>query len=133
MNRRRLLVLAVLWLRRRRVQRGFLSETDRITYETLRMGSQAGRHLRSGLTPEHAHRAARHLRQMLGASALAICDSQDLLVWSGHGDHHADQALQHAERVLRTPGPALRRSNRALNPRPARPARQALPPSWHAG
>jgi two-component system LytT family sensor kinase len=97
-----LLVLAVLWLRRRRVQRGFLSETDRITYETLRMGSQAGRHLRSGLTPEHAHRAARHLRQMLGASALAICDSQDLLVWSGHGDHHADQALQHAARVLRT-------------------------------
>ncbi|MFK5633551.1 MULTISPECIES: sensor histidine kinase [unclassified Ornithinimicrobium] len=97
-----LLLLAGLWLRRRRVQSGFLSETDRITYETLRMGSQAGRHLRSGLTPEHAHRSARYLRQMLGASALAICDSQDLLVWSGHGDHHADQALQHAERVLRT-------------------------------
>ena len=95
------LVLQVaVWLRRRREARGFLSEADRITYETLRTGSQAGRHLRSGLTAEHAGRAARHLRLMLGASALAVCDGQQLLTWSGHGEHHSPQAVEHARRVL---------------------------------
>ena len=97
-----LLVHAALWLRRRRVARGFLSEADRITYETLRTGGQAGRYLREGLTEDNATKAARHLRLMLGGSALAICDTQDALVWTGHGEHHSDQAFDHAARVLRT-------------------------------
>lgn len=97
-----LVLHVVLWLRRRREARGFLSEADRITYETLRTGSQAGRHLRSGLTGEHAGRAARHLRLMLGASGLALCDGHQLLTWSGHGEHHSAQAVDHSRRVLDT-------------------------------
>ncbi|ANS79614.1 Autolysis histidine kinase LytS [Serinicoccus hydrothermalis] len=101
------LVLAVvaaghllLWWWRRRTARGFLSETDQQTYETLRSGAQAGRSLRSGLTESHAEPAARHLRMMLGATALAVCDSQQALAWSGLGDHHRAQAADHAARVL---------------------------------
>src|SRR5687767_4995270 len=97
-----LLLHARLWLRRRRVARRFPSEADRITYETLRTGGQAGRYLREGLTEDNATKAARHLRLMLGGSALAICDTQDVLVWTGHGEHHSDQAFDHAGRVLRT-------------------------------
>lgn len=99
-----LLVVAVLhaawWWRRRRAARGFLSESDRITYETLRSGAQAGRFLRAGFTEDNAGRAARHLRQMLGGSALGLCDSQSLLAWAGHGEHHGPQLLEHARRVL---------------------------------
>src|SRR5690606_14429151 len=91
-----------LWLRRRRVARGFLSEADRIIYETLRTGSQAARYLREGLTEDTATKSARHLRLMLGGSALAFCDTQGLLVWTGHGEHHSDQSFDHAGRVLRT-------------------------------
>ena len=36
-----LLVWVLLWWRRRRAASGFLSETDRVTYETLRLGAQA--------------------------------------------------------------------------------------------
>jgi two-component system, LytTR family, sensor kinase len=95
-----LLLQGALWMRRRRVARGFLSEADRITYETLRTGAQAGRHLREGLTEDNATKAARHLRLMLGGSALALCDTQGLLVWTGHGEHHDAQAFDHAGRVL---------------------------------
>ncbi|WP_202976980.1 histidine kinase [Ornithinimicrobium flavum] len=95
-----LVLHAVLWVRRRRARRGFLSETDRITYETLRTGSQAGRLLRAGLTADNASRAGRPLRLMLGSTALAICDTQDVLVWVGRGEHHRDQAMSHAATVL---------------------------------
>ncbi|GAA5160556.1 sensor histidine kinase [Ornithinimicrobium tianjinense] len=91
---------AVYWLLRRRVRRGFLSETDRLTYETLRLGSQAGRQLRTGLTSDTASRAARNLRLMLAARAVALTDTQALLGWAGRADHHADQVLGHARRVL---------------------------------
>ncbi|WP_202613616.1 sensor histidine kinase [Ornithinimicrobium cerasi] len=97
-----LLVHAVLWLRRRRLRRGFLSEADRLTYETLRLGSQAGRHLRTGFTTETTTKAARHLRLMLGATAIAFVDTQEVLVWAGRGDHHRTQVLDHARRVLAT-------------------------------
>ncbi|WP_151526702.1 histidine kinase [Serinicoccus kebangsaanensis] len=90
----------LLWWRRRRTARGFLSETDQLTYETLRSGAQAGRSLRAGLTEDYAEPAARHLRMMLGGTALAICDSQEALAWSGLGEHHREQAAAHAGRVL---------------------------------
>ncbi|OLT16899.1 histidine kinase [Serinicoccus sp. CUA-874] len=90
----------VAWWWRRRTARGFLSETDQQTYETLRSGAQAGRSLRAGFTESHADPAARHLRTMLGATALAVCDSQQALAWSGLGDHHREQAAGHAARVL---------------------------------
>ncbi|WP_149814881.1 histidine kinase [Serinicoccus marinus] len=94
------LVHLVAWWWRRRTARGFLSETDQQTYETLRSGAQAGRSLRAGFTESHADPAARHLRTMLGATTLAVCDSQQALAWSGLGDHHREQAAGHAARVL---------------------------------
>ena len=94
------LLLVVLWWRRRRIAHGFLTEADQLTHEALRSGFQAGRHLRSGLTADTAEKAARHLRLVLGGSALAFCDTQGLLTWTGHGEHHRDQAFGHARRVL---------------------------------
>lgn len=95
-----LVLSTVLWLRRRRIAQGFLSEADRVTYETLRAGTQAGGHLREGLTQENATRAARLLRVLLGGSALAVTDTQEVLVWAGHGEHHRAQAMRTARQVL---------------------------------
>lgn len=97
-----LLLLGVLWLRQRRIAHGFLSEADQLTHEALRSGFQAGRHLRSGLTADTADKAARHLRLVLGGTALAVCDTQEVLTWTGHGEHHRGQALAHARRTLDT-------------------------------
>ena len=93
------LLLVVLWWRRRRIAHGFLTEADQLTHEALRSGFQAGRHLRSGLTADTAEKAARHLRLVLGGSALAFCDTQGLLTWTGHGEHHRDQAFGQLARV----------------------------------
>lgn len=93
-------LLLVLWWRRRRIAHGFLSEADQLTHEALRSGFQAGRHLRSGLTADTAEKAVRHLRLVLGGSALAVCDGQEVLAWTGHGEHHRAQALGHARQTL---------------------------------
>ena len=36
----------------------------------------------------------------LGASAVALVDTQEVLVWAGRGDHHRPQVLDHARRHL---------------------------------
>jgi two-component system, LytTR family, sensor kinase len=88
-----LLVGALVLLWRRQRARGFLSDVDRATYETLSTVSQASRHLRAGLTAEGAARSAKDLRSMLGASALAVCDTGGVLAWDGAADHHAGTAV----------------------------------------
>lgn len=90
------LVWAVLWTWRRHVARGFLSETDQLRYEVLRTASRTARSLRGGLTAEGAGKAVPHLRLLLGADAVAICDLQQLLAWSGAGPAHRDTALADA-------------------------------------
>lgn len=95
-----LLAYGIWWLLRGRRQRGFLSETDRITYETLRTGAQAGRHLREGLQVDSAGRAIRQVRSMLGACSVAISDTSQLLAWSGAGEPHQGDAHRHAEATL---------------------------------
>ncbi|GAA1902833.1 sensor histidine kinase [Lapillicoccus jejuensis] len=87
---------AVALLRRRR----FVDEVDRATYETLHTASVAARHLRGGLTPDAAARAARQLRPMLGSRAIALTDPAAVLAWDGTGSHHRGQVVALAAGVL---------------------------------
>jgi two-component system LytT family sensor kinase len=95
------LVAAVAFLLRRR--HDFGSTADRATYVTLHRASLAARTLRDGLTPDGAARSARHLRALLGATAVALTDASGAtLAWDGAGTHHEARAGEHAERVLRS-------------------------------
>ena len=81
-------------------RRRFVDPVDRATYETLHTASLATRSLRDGLTPEGATRATRHLRSMLGSTAVAIVDTATTLAWDGAGSHHRGDVRAHAEPVL---------------------------------
>ncbi len=72
------------------------------TFRTLHTASSAARDLREGLTEHGAQRAARHLRLLLGAAAVALVDTDQALAWEGPGAHHRGQAVEHAEGALRT-------------------------------
>src|SRR6266508_181250 len=79
---------------------------DRATYATLHKASLAAPSLREGLTAAAARRAGRHLRDLLGTEAIAICDSSGVLTWEGIGgpyesNHRAD-ALGLARQTLTT-------------------------------
>ncbi|MGB7819707.1 MAG: histidine kinase [Ornithinibacter sp.] len=97
-----LLVWVSAALLRRSRRRGFLSEVDLATYATLHTASQASEHLGDGLTPEAASRASRHLISILGANALSICDSGDVLSWTGAGEHHRSEAVERGARTRAT-------------------------------
>ncbi|MCG7320954.1 MULTISPECIES: histidine kinase [Arsenicicoccus] len=98
-----LLVLAA-WLALRvvRVRRTFSSPVEEATYDALHTAGLAAPHLKDGLTPEGSAKAARHLRALLGVPALAILDTQALLVWEGTGERHAAGAVDLVEQVLAT-------------------------------
>ncbi|MCE1179692.1 MAG: histidine kinase [Micrococcales bacterium] len=96
--------LLLLRSRSRSRSRGFLSATDRATYETLHTASLAGRQLRHGLGPESAREAAGYLRSMLTARAIAICDTHAVLAWDGEGEHHRPRAHSDAQPALRGAG-----------------------------
>lgn len=87
-------VALVLWwaLRRRGMQRGFVSERERATYETLHTASRAGRELRDGARADSVARALPHLREMLDVPALAFTSTHELLAWDGAAEHHKDRA-----------------------------------------
>jgi len=77
------------WLRR-----GHLgTEADRATFRTLHTASLAAPPLRAGLTTASAERAIRFLRALLGTPAVAITDTDELLAWEGHSDHHGGQTV----------------------------------------
>jgi two-component system LytT family sensor kinase len=86
----------------RSARRGFVSDVDQATYRTLHTASLAARHLQDGLTPEGTARAARHLRSLLGAPAVAVCDGTGLVAADGLPDQHTATAPQHAAEVLRS-------------------------------
>jgi two-component system, LytTR family, sensor kinase len=87
-----------VWLVRHRRDLG--SSTDRATFQTLHTASLASRQLRFGLNQASAERAIRYLRTLLGAPAVALTDTVDLLAWDGGGDQHRPQAMTLAEPVL---------------------------------
>ena len=67
------------------------TDSDRATFRTLHTASLASPALREGLTEASAERAVRHLRELLGSSAVALTDTARLLAWDGAGTHHADR------------------------------------------
>jgi len=114
------------WLRSRR--HGFGTTADEATFATLHTISRASPSLRAGLTRESARKAARHLRVLLGAEAVALvsthpADPEDLddpddepgdpglgrlLVWDGAGgDLHSETALVHAQPALASGRPRV--------------------------
>ncbi len=90
--------MLIAWAVRGRGRLG--SEGEIATYRTLHLASLAAPALRGGLAGASVQRAARHLRALLGADALAITDSADVLAWDGVGERHRDRALEHAQATL---------------------------------
>jgi two-component system, LytTR family, sensor kinase len=96
------------------------------TFRTLHTASSAARDLREGLTPHGSQRAARHLRLLLGTTAVALVDTDRTLAWEGAGGAHADQAVAHAEEVLRTGRTAVLRRDALRCNDPTCPIRCAV-------
>ncbi|CCH71964.1 putative two-component system sensor kinase (fragment) [Nostocoides australiense Ben110] len=101
------LIVFLIWLGIRLVvtvrgrSRGFLSDANRATYETLHTAARAARHLGSGLTPAGGAKAARHLRTLLDTPALSLIDQSGTVTWEGAHNHHAGAVAKLAEPVLR--------------------------------
>jgi two-component system LytT family sensor kinase len=68
-----------------RRRKHFGTPADKATYATLHTASLATPSLREGLTPEAAGKASKHLRDLLGTAAIAICDTSGVLAWDGVG------------------------------------------------
>lgn len=78
-----LAVVAVLGFKFSRSYRDLGSDADRATYATLHTVALASEHLRTGLTPSGASKAARHLRGLLRCQALLLTDANGVLAWDG--------------------------------------------------
>jgi two-component system LytT family sensor kinase len=87
------LARGVIWGKKRR---DLGRPEDRATFQTLHTASLAAPPLRAGLTEQGAQKAARHLRALLGSSAVAITDGSKVLAWDGAGGRHCDSAVAHA-------------------------------------
>ncbi|WP_287898842.1 histidine kinase [Arthrobacter sp.] len=86
------------------------SDAERATYQTLHSAALAGTHLRAGLSPESASRAARHLRALLGCEAIALLDADGgLLTWDGTEPPGRQEVLERAWGDGRPHRPALLR------------------------
>jgi len=86
------------------------SDAERATYQTLHSAALAGAHLRAGLSPESASRAARHLRALLGCEAIALLDADGgLLTWDGTEPPGRQEVLDRAWGDGRPHRPALLR------------------------
>ncbi|MDQ0708209.1 two-component system LytT family sensor kinase [Arthrobacter woluwensis] len=84
------------------------SDAERATYQTLHSAALAGGHLRAGLTPDSAARAARHLRALLGCEAIALLDADGgLLTWDGAEPPERREILDRARDDGRRHRPAL--------------------------
>ncbi len=88
------------WLRSVLGRRHLGTESDRATFRTLHTASLAAPALQGGLTAASAEKAARHLRSLLGAPAIALTDTGALLAWDGGFHHHSDQATDLAAHAV---------------------------------
>jgi two-component system LytT family sensor kinase len=93
-----------------RSRRGFATSAERVTFETLHTASLAAPPLRVGLTETSAGKSARHLRTLLGTPAIAITDTERLLIWEGPGEHHAEQVRAAAAEPLDSGRPVVMRA-----------------------
>jgi two-component system LytT family sensor kinase len=95
-----LALVALPLLRAGRTRRFFGTPADRATFSTLHTASLAAPPLRSGLTAPGASRAIRHVRALLGTTAVAMTDGESLLAWDGAGEAHVTRAVEHARDVM---------------------------------
>ncbi|NED95765.1 hypothetical protein G1H11_10615 [Phytoactinopolyspora alkaliphila] len=72
---------------------------NQTTYRILHTTSLASPELRAGLGAG-AERAARHLRDLLGTTALALTDGDGVVGWAGAGGHHTHDVNRHAAKAL---------------------------------
>src|SRR5687768_11253940 len=87
-------IAAVAAVQYRRGRRDLGTRADRTTFQTLHTAAQAAPALRGGLTAAGAQRAVKHLRALLGTTAVAITDGERLLAWDGAAEQaHAHQAV----------------------------------------
>jgi two-component system, LytTR family, sensor kinase len=98
-----------LWVLRHRgrERRGLATPAEEAAFATLHTISQASPALRAGLNPMSARKAARHLRSLLGAEAIAVTDGEQVLAWEGAGHRHAEASLLHAAPILRDGRPRV--------------------------
>ena len=89
-------------LRARRERRALVSSTERAAYAALHEASLAAPPLREGLTAEAAGRSAKHLRRLLGSTAVCLTDTEHVLAWDGAGSQHAAEARRVAVETLAT-------------------------------
>lgn len=97
-------------LRPRRERRVLVSSAERAAYDALHEASLAAPPLRLGLTAEAASRSAKHLRRLLGSTAVCLTDTQDVLAWEGPGSQHATAALRFVPQTLATGRTGITRS-----------------------
>src|ERR1700712_5668065 len=81
-------------------RRHFGTAVERATYETLHTASLGAPPLRSGLGATAAAKAAGHLRELLGSTAVAVTDLDGTLAWEGGGGHHSGNAVRGATRAM---------------------------------
>ncbi|MFC6088507.1 histidine kinase [Saccharothrix lopnurensis] len=96
-----LAVVITLWWTSR-TRNDFLTQEQRITFETLHTAWSAAPPLRAGLVPDAAKKSAKHLRTLLGTPALALTDETEVVAWEGAGAHHAAEAMDLAADVFGT-------------------------------
>nr|WP_238353268.1 histidine kinase [Kribbella solani] len=77
----------------------------------MHTASLASPHLREGLTPAAAGKASKHLRDLLGTAAIAICDSTGVLAWDGVGGPYESNHRRDAKDLA---GPTLRSGRTAV-------------------
>ncbi|GAA4230980.1 two-component system LytT family sensor kinase [Streptosporangium album] len=78
---------------------------DETTFATLHTAALAAPSLRAGLTRDSARDAIRHLRALLGTSAVAVTDIDGVLAWDGAADCHREHASEHARTVFSSSRP----------------------------
>lgn len=93
-------VVSLVGFKLSRSSRELGSEAELATYNTLHTAGLAGPHLRRGLTPEGAAKAAGYLRGMLDSSRLVITDEAGVLAWDPQTEDHDADAMVLAGKVL---------------------------------
>jgi two-component system LytT family sensor kinase len=88
---------------------------EEAAFATLHTISLASPALRSGLTRGSARKAARRLRPLLGAEAIAMTDGERVLAWEGERScrraDHSEAAMRHATAVIESGRPRVLDTN----------------------
>lgn len=98
------IVLTVLLVFARRLGRDSAelgTDSEQAAYRALHQATRAAPHLRGGLDAPDVERAARHLRALLGSTAVAIVGADGVVAFDGPSDADglADAASRIADRV----------------------------------